>query len=179
MRKILSREQYLDTVRKQVYTKYTGVPKSNEAFTNDVNWGDSWVGRLINSVSRKIKIKFNLKRIDSLADRLKGLFSEMVDSSKIEAPYGLSEYISTSYILGELENSINGEEEEEDVSDVISLIRDLINQIKSYNLENAEELLNPLEEFRKFLEGLEKSEDSEDSEESEEEGVTENEIDGE
>ena len=48
MNKILTREQYLDTLRTQRYSKYTGVPKYNEAFANDVNWGayrdwETWI----------------------------------------------------------------------------------------------------------------------------------------
>ena len=74
MKRILTREQYLDTIRSQNYSNFTGIPKTNEAFANDVNWGDSWVGRLINSIARKVKVKFNLKRIDSLSKRLKDLF---------------------------------------------------------------------------------------------------------
>ena len=83
MNKILTREQYLDTLRTQRYSKYTGVPKYNEAFANDVNWGDSWVGRMINSIIRKGKIAINLRRVDSLGKRLQSIFDELVDSGKV------------------------------------------------------------------------------------------------
>ena len=152
MNKILTREQYLDTLRTQRYSKYTGIPKSNEAFSNDVNWGDSWVGKMINSIARKVKIKFNLKRIDSLSNRLKALFDEMLETSKIESPYGVQEIVTTSYLIGDLATAI---EEEKDVTDLIGKVVTLEGQVTSYNLEDQDELLRILKEFREFLQGLE------------------------
>ena len=167
MNKILTREQYLDTLRTQRYSKYTGIPKSNEAFSNDVNWGDSWVGRMLNSIARKVKIKFNLKRIDSLSNRLKALFDEMLETSKIESPYGVQEIVTTSYLIGDLATAI---EEEKDVTDLIGKVITLEGQVTSYNLEDQDELLRILKEFREFLQGLE---DEGGSEERSEEGADE------
>lgn len=174
MNKILTREQYLDTVRTQRYSKYTGVPKSNEAFANDVNWGDSWVGRMINSIVRKVKIAVNLRRVDSLGKRLQSLFDELVDSSKVIANDGLKSFITTSCLIGELEKMVKGEVgkegTEEDIPNVISHIVFLIGQVQSYNLEDKEELINVLEEFKKYLEDLLKNVDK-DSDSTEVEGI--------
>lgn len=170
MNKILTREQYLDTLRTQRYSKYTGIPKSNEAFSNDVNWGDSWVGKMINSIARKVKIKFNLKRIDSLSNRLKALFDEMLETSKIESPYGVQEIVTTSYLIGDLATAI---EEEKDVTDLIGKVVTLEGQVTSYNLEDQDELLRILKEFREFLQGLE---DEGGSEEGSEEGAEVEEV---
>jgi len=170
MRKILTRDQYLDTLRTQNYSKFTGIPKSNEAFANDVNWGDSWVGRLINSIARKVKIKFNLKRIDSLSSRLKDLFDEIADKGKLNCPYGLSEFISTSWMLGELKKNINDAESKgvftsDEISKIKNLVISLEMQVKSYNLEDRDELIKVLEEFRKFLSDLDiEEEDTTDKE---------------
>jgi hypothetical protein len=164
MRKILTRDQYLDTLRTQNYSKFTGIPKSNEAFANDVNWGDSWVGRLINSIARKVKVKFNLKRIDSLSKRLKDLFDEIVDKGKLNCPYGLSEFISTSWMLGELKESVdageaNGSFTSDEIGKIKNLVMTLEMQVKSYNLEDRDELIEVLVTFRKFLEDLDVEEE--------------------
>lgn len=152
MSRILTREQYLDTLRTQRYSKFTGIPKTNEAFSNDVNWGDSWVGRLINSISRKVKIRFGLKRIDGLTGRLKALFDEMLESSKIECPEGVDKFIVTSYLLGELEDALKNDE---DVPKIIDILINLEQQIDSYALEDKDELKRKIVEFRQYLEGLE------------------------
>jgi hypothetical protein len=164
MKRILTREQYLDTIRSQNYSKFTGIPKTNEAFANDVNWGDSWVGRLINSIARKVKVKFNLKRIDSLSKRLKDLFDEIVDKGKLNCPYGLSEFISTSWMLGELKESVdageaNGSFTSDEIGKIKNLVMTLEMQVKSYNLEDRDELIEVLVTFRKFLEDLDVEEE--------------------
>jgi hypothetical protein len=158
MNKILTREQYLDTLRTQRYSKYTGVPKYNEAFANDVNWGDSWVGRMINSIIRKGKIAINLRRVDSLGKRLQSIFDELVDSGKVIANNGVKSFITTSCLIGELEKMVKGESGKEgtesDIPNIISHIVFLIGQVQSYNLEDKEELIEVLQEFKKYLEGL-------------------------
>lgn len=83
MKRILTREQYLDSIRKNNFTKLTKV--SNEALSNEINWGDSLVGRLINSFIRKSKVAVNLRRIDSLSKRLRSIFDEMLETGKIDA----------------------------------------------------------------------------------------------
>lgn len=40
-------------------------------FANEINWGDSFLGRLINSAMRKAKIGYNLTRVDSLVKAFK------------------------------------------------------------------------------------------------------------
>jgi hypothetical protein len=158
MNKILTREQYLDTLRTQRYIKYTGVPKYNEAFANDVNWGDSWVGRMINSIIRKGKIAINLRRVDSLGKRLQSIFDELVDSGKVIANNGVKSFITTSCLIGELEKMVKGESGKEgtesDIPNIISHIVFLIGQVQSYYLEDKEELIEVLQEFKKYLEGL-------------------------
>ena len=140
MNKILTREQYLDTLRTQRYIKYTGVPKYNEAFANDVNWGDSWVGRMINSIIRKGKIAINLRRVDSLGKRLQSIFDELVDSGKVIANNGVKSFITTSCLIGELEKMVKGESGKEgtesDIPNIISHIVFLIGQVQSYDLED-------------------------------------------
>lgn len=45
--------------------------KYNEALSNEINWGDSLLGRLINSAIRKGKVGYNLTKVDSLVEAFK------------------------------------------------------------------------------------------------------------
>ena len=148
MRKLFTREQYLDTLRSQNYTKYTGVPKKNEAnaggFSNDVNWGDSWVGRLINSIARKAKIAVNLRRIDSLIKLLDAKFKELFETGKITCDNGVKKFLETKYLLQALVEKM---ESKEDLENLISEIALVITQVNSYNLENKEMLIKKLVQY--------------------------------
>jgi hypothetical protein len=169
MRKILTRDQYLDTLRTQNYSKFTGIPKSNEAFANDVNWGDSWVGRLINSIKRKAKVAINLRRVDSLAKRLRSLFDELLEIGKIVVDSSTISFLTTLTYFDELADKINNKE---DVQVIISHIDIMISQIKSYNLVDGEKLIDKLNEFKDFLKGLESEKESKENVESEEKLVS-------
>ena len=173
MSRILTRSQYLDTLRNQAYTKYTGI-ETNEAFSNDVNWGDSWVGRMINSIIRKGKIAVNLRRVDSLGKRLESLFDELVESGKIVADNSTKSFITTSCLLGQLEDMVKGkkgeEGTEEDIPNIISHITFLIGQVQSYNLRDKDELIGVLEEFMKYLQELLKKQGKSEDDETGDEG---------
>lgn len=59
----------------------------NEAFENDITWGGSLLGRLINSAIRKAKIQYNYYRVKSIArkieDELMGLIGDnLTDEQK-------------------------------------------------------------------------------------------------
>lgn len=156
MKRLLTRDEYLDTLRTQNYTKYTSIPKTSEAFSNDVNWGDSWVGRLVNSIARKAKISFNLRKISSLSKRLEGLFQELVETGKIQCNNFDRKFLETKYLLDSLQTMIDSNPES-DVDDLISHVDMLIAQVLSYNLKNSELLISKLEEFNEYLKGLIKS----------------------
>jgi hypothetical protein len=55
----------------------------NEVLSNDISWGDSLLGRLINSVIRKTKIGVNLVRIDGVIKSLYSLFDSLVSKNAI------------------------------------------------------------------------------------------------
>jgi hypothetical protein len=169
MRKILTRDQYLDTLRTQNYSKFTGIPKTNEAFANDVNWGDSWVGRLINSIKRKAKVAINLRRVDSLVKRLRSLFDELIETGKIVVDSSTISFLTTLTYFDELAYKINNKE---DVQVIISHIDIMTSQIKSYNLVDGEKLIDKLDEFKEFLKGVESEEESKEEVESEEKSVS-------
>ena len=81
MRKILTRKEYISGLNEKHYTKYTLI---NEVFANDLPWGDTHIGRMINSFARKAKISFNKRRISGLTNRLKSIFDEMLEVGSVE-----------------------------------------------------------------------------------------------
>ena len=65
-KKLLKRSEFLKQNR------YNSHYRLNEnAFVNDVPWGDSIIGRMINSVARKLKINYNLAKMPLLVNQLK------------------------------------------------------------------------------------------------------------
>jgi len=169
MKKLLTREQYLDTVRRQNYSKFTGIPNTNEAFANDVNWGDSWVGRLINSIKRKAKVAINLRRVDSLAKRLRALFDELIETGKIVVDSSTISFLTTLTYFDELADKINNKE---DIQVIISHIDIMTSQIKSYKLVDGDKFIDKLNEFKEFLKGVESEEGSKEDYEVEEKTVS-------
>lgn len=53
----------------------------NEVLTNEVNWGDSLLGRLINSTIRRTRIGFNITKIPNLLEALRGELDRLIASS--------------------------------------------------------------------------------------------------
>jgi hypothetical protein len=82
MKYINKREDFL---KKSKHDKIERLIKEGAGgpFTNDIPWGDSLVGRLINAIVRKSGIAINVNRIQKLIPRLKELFDEILEDSKI------------------------------------------------------------------------------------------------
>ena len=59
--RVLGPKEYLESLKYQ---------KVDEAFQNDVSWGDSLVGRMFSSVGRKISDTYNNKKIGDLLKKL-------------------------------------------------------------------------------------------------------------
>jgi len=165
MKRILTRESYLREINLKYYKKYTGVEPINEEapFANDAPWGDTLIGRLINSFARKGKIAFNKRRISGLVSRLKSIFDEMLETGNIEISNDDIRFLKISNLLGELEKQVR---DEEDVDILISTTTDLIELVNSYQFEFQEEMLKSLNDFLEYLKSLKKGEPIDPSTES-------------
>lgn len=74
MRYIKSKETFLKLAKNiPVETKI------NEAFTNEITFGGSLIGRLINTSIRKIRIEKNLGKVDNLAKQFEEALKELLD----------------------------------------------------------------------------------------------------
>ena len=83
MKYLKNRDNFITGVKKTGLVPYLDKDiidgeKFYEVFQNDITWGDSLVGRLINSVIRKSKIGVNLKRIDHVIKSMRAEFDRLV-----------------------------------------------------------------------------------------------------
>jgi hypothetical protein len=73
MKYIKSKESFLEFAKnKKIDTKI------NEAFQNEITWGGSLIGRLINSSLRKLSINRNASRLDILGEQLQDYLDRLV-----------------------------------------------------------------------------------------------------
>ena len=142
-------------------------------FANDIPWGNSLIGRLINFGIRKARMGANLLRIKPVGKRLEETFKNLLDGSTTST---LSEEnkkdqnrLTISKLLEELDKAVK---ESANVGEIKRLTNEAISNIsKIEGLENKESLLSQLEEFKKFLEQFKDEEGGkETTDEDEEEG---------
>ena len=123
-------------------------------FANDIPWGNSLIGRLINFGIRKARMGAKLLRIKPVGKRLEETFKNLLDGSTTST---LSEEnkkdqnrLTISKLLEELDKAVK---ESANVGEIKRLTNKAIDDIsKIEGLENKESLLSQLEEFKKFLE---------------------------
>ena len=173
MKRILNRSEYLNKI--SVRNNRNLEISINEAFANDVPWGDSLLGRLINSFIRKVGIGIDLKKMDNVIKRLKEQFDILKEQIKIKKDTDTNIkmfYLLVSVLLGELIVEIEDESNSE--QDIIKAVDSIIYDIR-FNVQVEDEstkkekeiLIKKLEEFLEFLKsslGEISKDDSEDSE---------------
>lgn len=139
-------------------------------FTNDIPWGDSLVGRLINAIVRKSGIAINVTRIKKLIPRLKELFDEILEDSKLSKESQVKVWkLKVFALLQKLKKAVDNEEE---INVLVYITDDLITIVDSDYIddENKKTLLDELKKFKEFLLSLkDESPEEEEKEEEEEE----------
>jgi len=167
----------------------------NETFENDIPWGDSLIGRLINSTIRKAKIGVNTLRISRLAPQVENCLNEMLADATF-TPEQKKEVSSVKFRLL-LEEIIRVVKRKDKISNkltillgnknneggLIDLTCDDIEKVE--NVEGKEELLKKLKDFKEALIGMRntsdepqsESEDDDEAEADEEETPTPDEPD--
>ena len=160
MSKILRRDQFLK--------KNT----TNEAITNDIPWGDSLIGRLINSIARKAGIAIKAKRIDSVISGLRTEFDRLLEEGKADIDNSRIVKLQLWTFFSTLKKQVDDEEEVSTILNTAKKLRDEVDSISE--LEDKDNILEAIDSFIEFLEGLEDSE-GDDEEEGEEGGEEEGE----
>lgn len=186
MKYLSNREEFLKrSIRKiDEYKKYDSLESVNEdvensgPFANDIPWGDSLLGRLINSTIRKAKVGVNLVRIKGVANRLKDTFDELLgNAAAAELSDEDKKELTRLKVFTFLDNLQKAVENEENVGEIKNLTKSAISNIEGFeDFEGKKELLEQLEKFSKFLEQFK---DDEGGKSSSEEGEGEGENKGE
>jgi hypothetical protein len=166
MKRILDQKTFLST-------RNSEVSSINEVFTNDIPWGDSLVGRLINSIARKGKIAFNVNMIDGVFKRLQRKFDEINEFGTVEISKSDKSFIAISTLFGTLKENID---KGEDIDLIITNVRDLILEFESSDYKKKDDMIGYLEKFLEFLEDLKKGGESESDSGEENEETKKNEF---
>ena len=149
MKYIRKRDNFLTGLK-----EYKDLTSINEEapFENSIRWGDSLLGRLINSAIRKAKVGVNLVRMKSVVNRLKDSMEDILKSSALATLEGddIIQYnrIMVSSFLDALNKSIEAGDE---ISIIKTLTTSTIEEIGKFDFEGKDELIKKLEEFFKFL----------------------------
>ena len=177
MRYLNKRDEFLKNYNKIVSIKEKYTPAKDEQlikedivggpFTNNVGWGDSLLGRLINSAIRKAKIGANLVRMKGVEQRLRDAMDDLLLTTSVaeldeEDKKLYARALITTYLLA-LEKAVeNGDPLEE----LKSLTTTAINAVENNkDLEDKNELLRQLNEWLKFLNEFKEEEESQEGQE--------------
>lgn len=129
-----------------------------EVFENDITWGGSLLGRLINSTIRKAKIGYNYTKVNSIVkqveDQINNLYSYYAneeDKSKI------SDLVSR-FLIEEVYKVSNSDQEIEKKLDILlgnksteSLIDTTIGEVNKTSIDGKEDLIEKLKKFKEDL----------------------------
>jgi hypothetical protein len=200
MKYLTNRDKFLSELKNiQINEKFD--MSGSGPMGNDINWGDSLVGRLINSIRRKVGVGASLVRINSCIKALRNHFDEIIDTSivnqiseeekkKIGAifVYEMVRIIEIAIYdkkqVGFTGDSEDGEitsiKDEDYIKEIESITIDVIEQVGSisddYDLESGDNIVRYLNELLEKLRQMKKDlDDSKKESESQEESESEEE----
>jgi hypothetical protein len=161
-KRLLQRSEFLK------HNKYNG--KVNEAIVqNEVNWGDSLIGRLINSIARKSVIAYRSNKIEKLLSSLRKNFDNMVELSEVNISTGDLNSVEIWTLFSELKRLVDEGGELQEIKNAAKNLRDAVDKS---NIEDKEEIVSVIDEFIEFLNQFDSIEDDEGEEGSDDEGST-------
>lgn len=158
-----------------------------ETFENDISWGGSMIGRLINSTLRVAKIYYKTARIGSVISQVKEALDQLVVLSRTdEEQRNQIKSLTGRFLLEEIIKVVNSSESKEkkvaqllgnDTEANPGLVQSAINYIKDLeDFPDKEIVIEKLENFKKALNELKSElgdlpESEDDDEKSEKEGT--------
>ena len=175
MKHLKKRDNYLQQLNeRKKWQSQKDLQFINEAFKNEIKWGDSLLGKLVNWVIRKIGIGAKLLKMPAVVNALKEQFDNLIATSSYsdvskDLEIKITE-IQISEILKALANAVEAGEE---VGVLIEMTTDVIEQLKSLKVteeseEKKQDILERLEKFLEFLNSLKQEETGPDSKSNEE-----------
>lgn len=173
MKYLSNRSEYLKSAKYEVSINESMAGAG--PFANDIAWGDSLLGRLINSIIRKAKVGVNLVRIDSVIKRLKEQFDYLITYSEMESNELTDDVkiqidmLLISIEIGLLKEAIEKSDEEGELlkKEIIIQTKNTIYNIKQIELQttksevNKKEVLEKLELFLSDLEDMNNTQSTE------------------
>lgn len=161
-KRLLQRSEFLK------HNKYNS--KINEAIVqNEINWGDSLIGRLINSIARKSVIAYRSNKIDKLLSSLKKNFDNLIELSETNISTGDLNSVEIWTLFSELKRLVD---EGGDLQEIKNAAKNLRDAVDKSNIEGKDEIVAVIEKFIEFLEQFDSMEDGGDEEGTDEETTT-------
>jgi len=154
-KRLLQRSEFLKQNRYNTHYRI-----NENAFVNDVPWGDSIIGRMINSVARKVRINYNLAKIPLLVNQLKKNFDRLIAMSEVNITPSDIRSIEIYELIRELIKLVK---DGADVGDILQVTNQLREKVDSSDLPDKKELLIVIDKFIKFLEEFDSVPPEEDS----------------
>ena len=154
MKYLNTREAFLSTI--------------NETFVNDITFGGSLFGRLVNSIIRKAKIAVNYEKVNSIANAIKIELDGLIAKGLSTADQHTLSNITSRALLDEIYNVVQSDESEQKKlyflldEDKEGLITQAINFLKTLpdgvklGAGDKNTLISKLENFKELLEEIEK-----------------------
>ena len=169
MKYLKYREDFLHKEHKLDKTKIREQIKSSqmisEAFENDITWGGSLLGRLVNSIIRKGKVMVSATRINSLTKQLKTELDSLIPDVQLSSNEDIRmevDQIKVKFLITEIYSVVQSDktvaekkgELVGDGSDDAGLIQVTIGEIEKISdeqLPEKQELIDKLKRFREAL----------------------------
>jgi hypothetical protein len=156
-RRIVENNNKIDTSINKLILE--NVPGSG-ALGNEIKWGDSLLGRLINHIMRKVGIGASIVRMQPLIARLKSEFDNIAVEASIneltDAQKEQFALLAVFSILNKLENTVlNLHIKKTPLSEIKVLTDSAIDFVeKTENVPDKNQLLQKLNAWKKFIDGL-------------------------
>lgn len=169
MKYLRSRDNYLQALneRRQIESKKKIQPiletyAGAGPFQNELRWGDSLVGRILHSITRKAIIATKVVRIKGVIQRLRQAMDDLLVSSTISSLDDDDKKLWAKTIISEflsvIIDSIEGygkDDNDTTIDDIKGYVDEAIKRVESQeDLERKNELLRQLNDLKKFLEPL-------------------------
>jgi len=164
MKYLKKRDDYLQNLHeRRQFESYKKTQHLNEAFKNEITWGDSLLGKLVNWVVRKIGIGAKMTKMTFVINSLKEQFDNLIgEGSYYDLPEKQKTQISDIQISEVLKSLANAVEDGEKVDVLKQMTADTTSQIESLSVEkeSEEKKKEIIEKLKKFLEFLNQFKDS-------------------
>ena len=154
-KRLLQRSEFLRQ------NKYASV---NEAIIqNDIPWGDTLIGRLINSISRKAVIAYRSNSIDRLVKSLKKNFDNMLELGQADITSEDLKLVEIWTLFSELKRLIDDNGSLQEIKNASKNLRD---SIYNSDMADKESIVSIIEQFIEFLDQFDTLEESDEDQES-------------